>query len=470
MSSVDPGKPDPASQLPNSIEARDQRSVIHGLTNLKEHLERGPLVIESGHGVWVKDIHGREYIEGMSGLWCISLGYGQKRLVAAAAKQMEKLAYYHLTNHSGHVPVIELAEKLLAIAPLPMSHVWFANSGSEANDSAARLSWYYWNAVGRPEKRKFIAHRQAYHGNTIAAASLSGVSYAHERFNLPLDGFLHIECPDPLRNALPGESEEAYAKRLVDDLEALILEEGPETIAAFFTEPIMAAGGVVVPPRGYFDGVQALLKKYDILLVCDEVVTAFGRTGKMFGATTMGLKPDLLVCAKALSSAYIPISALLVNQKIFDAIVEQSGEVGVFGLTMTYSGHPVAAAVALETLAIYEEQDIAGRVARLEDAFIGGLKRRFADHPLIGEVRGCGLLAGVQLVRSKSPLAYFAPEIGAGRQWAEAAEARGLIVRAIGDTIAICPPMVIDESEIAQLIDLLAAALGDVEEKLTQAG
>lgn len=452
--------------IPNSIEARDQRSVIHGLTNLKDHLERGPMVIESGDGVWVKDVHGKEYIEGMAGLWCVSLGYGQKRLVAAAANQMEKLAYYHLTNHRGHVPVVELAEKLLSIAPVPMSHIWFANSGSEANDSAARIAWYFWNAQGQPEKRKFIAHKQAYHGNTIAAASLSGVSYAHERFNLPLEGFLHIECPEYMRNGSPGESEEDYAKRLVDALEALILEEGPETIAAFFTEPILSAGGVIVPPKGYFEGVQALLRKYDILLVCDEVVAAFGRTGKMFGSTTMGLKPDLLVCAKALSSAYIPISALMVNQRVFDAIVRQSGEVGVFGITLTYSGHPVAAAVALETLAIYEEQDIAGRVARLEDALIGGLRRRFDDHPLIGEVRGRGLLAGVQLVQSKSPRTYFASEIGAGRQWADAAEERGLIVRAIGDTIAICPPMVIDESEIEQLIDRLASALGDVENDL----
>ncbi len=466
MNNANPGHINPPQARPNSIEARDQRSVIHGLTNLKSHLERGPLVIESGRGVWVKDIHGKEYIEGMSGLWCVSLGYGQKRLVAAAAKQMEKLAYYHLTNHRGHVPVVELAEKLLAIAPVPMSHVWFANSGSEANDCAARIAWYYWNAVGKPEKRKFIAHRQAYHGNTIASASLSGVGYAHRRFNLPLDGFLHVACPDYFGGALPGEGEEEFARRLVGDLEVFILQEGPKTIAAFFTEPILAAGGVIVPPAGYFDGVQALLKKYDILLVCDEVVTAFGRTGAMFGSTTMGLRPDLLVCAKGLSSAYVPISALLVGERIFEAMVRQSDEVGVFGLTMTYSGHPVAVAVALEAIAIYEEEDIPGRVRRLEDALIGGLKRRLGDHPFVGEIRGRGLLAGVQLVRSKSPRAFFPPELGAGRQWAEAAERHGLIVRAIGDTIAICPPLVIDESEIGALIDRLAAGLGDVEDQL----
>jgi 4-aminobutyrate--pyruvate transaminase len=466
MNNADPGPWVAPGDRPNSIEARDRRSVVHGLTNLKTHLERGPMVIESGRGVWVRDNAGKAYIEGMSGLWCVSLGWGEKRLVAAASRQMEKLAYYHLTNHRGHAPVVELAEKLLAIAPVPMSHVWFANSGSEANDCAARLAWYYWNAVGKPEKRKFISHRQAYHGNTIATASLSGVGYAHRAFNLPLEGFLHVACPDFFAGALPGESEEQFARRLLADIESLILREGPETIAAFFAEPVLAAGGVIVPPGGYFDGLQGLLKKYDILLVCDEVVTAFGRIGAMFGATVMGLRPDLLVCAKGLSSAYIPISAVMMNERIFAAAVMQSDEIGVFGLTMTYSGHPVAAAVALEALSIYEEEDIAGRVRRLEDAFIGGLRRRLGDHSLVGEIRGCGLLAGVQLVRSKAPKAFFPPDFGAGRQWAEAAETRGLLVRAIGDTIALCPPLVITESEIAELIDRLAMALGDVEHQL----
>jgi 4-aminobutyrate--pyruvate transaminase len=467
MNNADPGPLVAPGDRPNSIEARDRRSVVHGLTNLKTHLERGPMIIDSGRGVWVTDNNGKDYIEGMSGLWCVSLGWGEKRLVAAAGRQMEKLAYYHLTNHRGHAPVVELAEKLLSIAPVPMSHVWFANSGSEANDCAARLAWYYWNAVGKPEKWKFISHRQAYHGNTIATASLSGVGYAHRAFNLPLDGFLHVACPDFFAGAVPGESEEDFAKRLLAEIEALILREGPETVAAFFTEPVLAAGGVIVPPRGYFDGLQALLRKYDILLVCDEVVTAFGRIGAMFGATVMGLCPDLLVCAKGLSSAYIPISAVMMNERIFAAAVRQSDEVGVFGLTMTYSGHPVAAAVALEALSIYEKEDIPGRAKRLEDALIGGLRRRLGDHPFVGEIRGRGLLAGVQLVRSKAPKAFFPPDFGAGRQWAEAAETRGLLVRAIGDAIAICPPLIISESEIAELIERLAMALGDVEDRLT---
>ena len=451
---------------PNSLEARDAHSVIHGLTNLKRHLDRGPVVIERGHGVWVTDTNGKEYIEAMSGLWCISLGYGQQRLVDAATRQMEKLAYYPLINHKSHAPVIELAEKLLAIAPVPMSRVWFSNSGSEGNDCAVRLAWYYWNAVGKPQKHKIISHQQSYHGNTIAAASLSGVAYNHERFNLPLPGFLHVPCPHHYRHAQPGESEDAYLKRLISGIESLIVREGPETIAAFFTEPVIAAGGIIVPPAYYFTELQKLLKRHDILLVCDEVVTAFGRIGDMFGATTMGLAPDMLVCAKGLSSAYIPISALMVNQRIFEAMARQSDELGIFGLTMTYSGHPVAAAVAREAIRIYEEGDIPARVRRLETPFLGGL-RKLASHSLVGEVRGKGLLAGVELVRDKRTHEPFARSQRVGPLCAELAEKHGLIVRAIGDTIAFCPPLVINEHEISELLTRFKTALDETAAALS---
>ena len=444
---------------PDSLEARDARSVIHGLTNLKLHAERGATVIERGRGVWVSDNHGKDYIEAMSGLWCIALGYGNERLAEVAARQMKTLAYYPLTNHKSHPPVIELAEKLLAMAPVPMSHVWFASTGSEANDCAVRLAWYYWNAVGKPGKRKFIAHKLAYHGNTIATASLSGVNYAHERFNLPLPGFLHVATPHHLRNARAGESEDQFTDRLIADIEQLIAREGADTIAAFFTEPVMAAGGIVVPPRGYLEKLNNLLIKNDILLVCDEVVTAFGRIGEMFGSTTtMQLKPDMLVCAKALSSAYIPISALIMNERIYSAIARQSDELGVFGLTMTYSGHPVAAAVALEALRIYDEMDVVARVRKLEAAFLGGLNR-LLEHPLVGEVRGRGLLAGVELMHNTEWRTPFDPKLKAGPLCARIAEENGLIVRAIGDTIAFCPPLIISEDEIAEMLVRFRKAL-----------
>ncbi len=451
---------------PDTLETRDTRSVIHGLTNLKRHLEIGPTVIESGHGVWVRDNHGREYIEAMSGLWCIALGYGDKRLAAVAARQMEQLAYYPLISHKSHPQAIELAEKLLAIAPVPMSRVWFANSGSEANDCAIRLAWYYWNAVGKPGKRKVMAHQQSYHGNTIATASLSGVAYNHQGFNLPLPGFLHVACPHYYRGGQAGESEAAYTQRLLAALEARIEAEGADTIAAFFTEPVIAAGGVIMPPAGYFDGLQKLLKKHDILLVCDEVVTGFARTGNMFGATTMNLLPDMLVCAKALSSAYIPISALLVNERIFTAMARQSDELGSFGLTMTYCGHPVASAVAREAIRIYEEEDFPARVRRLETPFLGGL-RGLATHPLVGEVRGLGLLAGVELVRDKNTHEPFAKNQKIGAICAALCEKHGLMLRAIGDTLALCPPLVISETEIEELLARLRLALDETAATLS---
>ncbi|MEY2620644.1 MAG: hypothetical protein RIT26_464 [Pseudomonadota bacterium] len=436
------------SSIPSSLSlaARDAQAVVHGLTNLSVHAQRGASVIESGHGVWVRDIEGREYIEAMSGLWCIALGYGNERLADVAQRQMKQLAYYPLTNHKSHPPVIALAEKLLSIAPAPMSRIWFASTGSEANDCAARLSWYYWNAMGQPQKRQFISHQLAYHGNTIASASLSGVSYAHERFNLPLPGFLHVTTPHYTRHAQPGESEDAFSDRLLADIERLIDVQGAHTIAAFFVEPVMGAGGIVVPPARYYQRLQALLKAHDILLVCDEVVTAFGRTGEMFGSTTMKLQPDLLVCAKALSSAYIPISALMIGPRVYEAIERQSGELGLFGLTMTYSGHPVASAVALETLRIYEEEGIVGHVRAVSPAFLSGL-HALASHPQVKEVRGIGLLAGVELLP------------GQGRECARLAEEEGLIVRAIGDTIAFCPPLVISDAEVQELLRRFARSL-----------
>lgn len=451
---------------PNSLEARDVASVVHGLTNLSEHARCGPLVLEHGRGVWVTDTSGRNYIEGMGGLWCLSLGYGEGRLVEAATRQMERFAYGHLTNHRSHPPVIELAEALLDRAPVPMSHVWFASTGSEAIDCAVRLAWYYWDAVGQPERRKFIAHRRAYHGNTVAAASLTGAGYAHDGFGLPLPGFLHVTCPDFFAEAWPSEDEAAFTARLLADVEKVISAEGPETIAAFFAEPVMAAGGVVVPPAGYFEGLQAILRRHDILLVADEVVTAFGRIGTLFGCEAATLAPDMLVCAKALSGAYFPISALLLNARIYDAMRAQSERLSLFGLTMTYSGHPVGAAVAREALRIYEERALSARVATLESRFVGGLRAALERTGIVAEVRGRGLLAGVQLAEDRETRRIFTAAARVGPRVAEAAAARGLLVRAIGDTIAICPPLIISEEEIDLLIERLAGAVDDVASEL----
>ena len=446
--------------LPNSPEARDIASVIHGLTNLKTHQEKGPLIIESGEGVRVTDNTGRSYIEAMAGLWCASLGYDETRLMDAALTQMHRLPYSHLTDHKGHMPVVELAEKLLSIAPVPMARVWFSNSGSEGNDSALRLVWYYWQALDQPQRNKIISHDNAYHGNTIATACLSGTANSHSGFGLPLPGFLKVTCPHHYRHGQPGESEEEFATRLAAQLEVLILAQGPETIAAFFTEPIIAAGGVIVPPPTYFNKLQAVLQKYDILLIADEVVTGFGRTGNMFATTTMALAPDMIVCAKALSGAYFPISALMIGERILDAMLIQAERHGTFGLSLTYSGHPVGAAVAREAIRIYEERNIIAHIRAMEPHMLGGLAA-LADHPLVGNVRGMGLLAGVELVADKKSHAAFDPTLRVGPRCAAMAQEHGLLVRAIGDTIAFCPPLIIDESEIASLLSSFRTALDD---------
>mgnify|MGYP000314223926 CR=1 FL=1 len=444
--------------MPNSIDssslsARDAQAVVHGLTNLAVHAQRGASVIESGHGVWVRDVQGREYIEAMSGLWCIALGYGNERLADVAQRQMKQLAYYPLTHHKSHPPVIALAEKLLSIAPAPMSRIWFASTGSEANDCAARLSWYYWNALGQPQRRQFISHKLAYHGNTIASASLSGVKYAHERFNLPLPGFHHVTTPHHARHAQPGESEEAFSDRLIADIERLIEAQGAHTIAAFFVEPVMGAGGIVVPPARYYERLQALLKQHDILLVCDEVVTAFGRTGEMFGSTTMKLQPDLLVCAKALSSAYIPISALMIGPRVYEAIERQSGELGMFGLTMTYSGHPVACAAAIATLDLMKDENLFARAGQkgrvLGDAMHSALK----GLPNVISIRTLGLAGAVELASIAGSPGKRAYDIFMD------CFHKGVWVRPAGENIVICPPYIVEDAHIDQIVQTVADSI-----------
>ncbi|MBT7232732.1 MAG: aminotransferase class III-fold pyridoxal phosphate-dependent enzyme, partial [Rhodospirillaceae bacterium] len=294
---------------PNSLAARDIASLLHPYTNLKTHQEDGPFVVTRGDGIYVYDDDGKPYIEAMAGLWCTALGFGNERLVETAASAMRDLPFYHGFNGKSHPAAIELAEKLLQISPVPMSKVFFANSGSEANDTAIKLVWYINNARGRPNKKKIISRQKAYHGVTVAAASLTGLPANQRDFDIPIDGILHTDCPHYYRYGEAGESEEDFASRCADNLEQLILAEGPDTVAAFFAEPVMGAGGVLVPPASYFEKIQAILKKYDILFIVDEVICGFGRTGNMFGTQTYNLAPDMISFAKALSSAYVPISA-----------------------------------------------------------------------------------------------------------------------------------------------------------------
>ncbi|HSK38500.1 MAG TPA: aspartate aminotransferase family protein [Arenibaculum sp.] len=433
---------------------------MHPYTNLRTHEEHGPLVVTRGEGVYVFDEDGRRYLEGMAGLWCTALGFNEERLVEAAARQMRRLPFYHGFTGKAHDPGIELAERLVGLAPVPMSKAFFANSGSEANDTAVKLVWYYNNALGRPEKKKVIARHKGYHGVTVAAASLSGLPANHRAFDLPIAGFLHTTCPHHYRFGKPDESEEAFATRCAEDLEALILEQGPETVAAFFAEPVMGAGGVLVPPATYFEKIQAVLRRYDVLLVADEVICGFGRTGAMWGSETFGLRPDIMTMAKALSSAYLPISAVLITDPIYQAVKRQSDEVGTFGHGYTYSGHPVAAAVALETLRIYEDRDLIAHVRRVAPRLQDGL-RRLAGHPLVGEVSGTGLIAGVELVADRAERRAFEPRQAVGPALVRFAQEHGVILRAMGDRIGFSPPLVIGEEEIGELVGGFARALDD---------
>ncbi len=399
---------------PNSIEARDVAHVLHPYTNAIVHEKEGPLVISHGDGIYVVDNEGNRYIEGLGGLFCASLGFSEKRLVDAAIDQMQKLPFYHSFGGKSHETAIELAERLIALAPVPMSKVFFANSGSEANDTAVKIIWYYHNAIGKPAKKKIISRMRAYHGVTVAAASLTGLPNNHRAFDLPIEGILHTDCPHYYRYANPGETEEEFATRCAESLEQMILREGPDTVGAFFAEPLMASGGCIVPPPTYYEKIQAVLRKYDVLFVADEVICGFGRTGNMFGCETFGIQPDMISMAKQLSAAYQPISALMLNEKVYRAIASESGAIGTFGHGFTYGGHPVATAVAVETLKIYEERDIVGHVRSIMPGFQAGM-RELGNHPLVGEARGTGLIATLEVVRDKATEGAIRSFAGCGR-------------------------------------------------------
>lgn len=451
--------------IANSIEARDVANLVHMQTNLRRHQQEGPLVIERGEGCRVFDNSGRDYIEAVAGLWCASLGFNSERLAKVAYEQMRRLGYYHLYRHRSTEPAIALAEELLKIAPVPMARVVFQCSGSEANDTAIKLAWYYWHAVGKPRRTKIIARHMAYHGNTCAAVSLSGKPDMHAGFGLPFANFKHTEFPHYYRRHEPGETEAEFSTRMANALEKLIEEEGPDTIAAFFAEPVMGAGGGILPPQGYFAKIQDVLRKYDILFIADEVICGFARTGEMWGCQTFGIRPDMLTSAKALSAAMQPISAVLINQRVHEAMLAQSDKFGNFAHGYTYAGHPVAAAVALEVQKIYAELDIVARAKRLGPVLqsaLGELK----THPLVADVRGAGLILGMELMQDGKRRIPFDSALRVGARVDGAAARHGLILRVIGDRLVFAPPLVIEADEICEIGRRLRRSLDDVADDL----
>ncbi len=441
--------------LPNS-QTRDLEALLHPYANSPALRETGLQIITRGEGVRVFDDSGKPFIEAMSGLWCAGLGFSDQELVDAAKEQMDKLPYYHLFGNKSHEPAVELAEKIKELAP-GMARVFYQSSGSEANETQIKMIWYYNNALGRPEKKKIISRKKGYHGVTIVSASMTGLPYNHMDFDLPVDRILHAGTPHHWKEAVTGESELEFSARLAAELEAQIIAEGPDTVAAFIAEPVMGAGGVLVPPQGYFEAIGPVLEKYDILLIADEVICGFGRTGEWFGSQTLGMKPTSMSMAKQLTAGFAPLSAVAINQDMADVIEGHSGKLGTFGHGFTYGGHPMGCAVGVKALEIYQRRNIVGHVQSLAPKFEAHLAR-LAEHPLVGEYRSLGLMGALEMVPNASAKGFDTPgKVGA--KMAAELVARGVIVRAVVDSIVMCPPMIITADELDEMFAPMEEAL-----------
>jgi L-2,4-diaminobutyrate transaminase len=452
----------------STVEEADRRFVFHPFTQLGKHEEKGsPSVIVTGSGARVQDLHGRSYIDGMAGLWCVNVGYGRLELAEAMRVHAERLGYYHAFSSMGTDTPGLLAERIIEMAPPGMSKVFFGCTGSDANDTQVKLVWFYNNVLGRPEKKKIIARSRGYHGVSVVSASLTGLAGVHDGFDLPLPMIRHTTAPHRLWEAQPGMTDEAFAQKLAGDLEELILAEGPETVAAFIAEPVMGAGGVIVPPATYFECIQAVLRRYDVLMIADEVITAFGRLGRWFGSELFAIEPDLITIAKGLTSGYFPLSGCIVSDRIWRVLVDGSTS-GPFGHGYTYSAHPLAAAVAMANLDVIENDGLLAQAAQRGALLNSLLREAFVDHPLVGEVRGTGLIAALEFVSHRDPAQRFEPGLKVGARVAQRCLELGLITRALpaADTISFSPPFVITEDEIGELVRITREAVDGVAGEL----
>ena len=405
----------------------------------------------------------------MAGLWCASLGFNNKRLADAATRQYEQLGFYHSFYGRTNDQAAKLTKKLVELTGVENGKAYFATSGSEANETMVKFAWLYHAARGKPTKRKIIARDRAFHGSTIVASSMCGLEMMHREFGLPLPGFLHTLCPNGYRVRLEGESDPAFVARLALELERMILREGPDTIAAFIAEPVNAGGGIIVPPQGYFPAIQAVLAKYDILCLDDEVVCGFGRTGHWFGKEAVGMKPHMMALAKGITSSYFPMSAVIVAPEIYEAIERYNAGGTSLGHGFTNAGHPVGAAIALETIAIYEEMDVASHVRRVGDLLGARLRRACAGSPIVGEVRGIGLMWAAELVEDVKTGAPFSQARQIGAYFQAAAHERGLVVRSMRDIVGFSPPLIIDEETVEEIGSKFEATLRHVEEQFKAA-
>lgn len=444
------------------LERLDQQSQFHPFTGINDLKREGPTVMVSGQGVRVRDARGQDYLDGMAGLWCVNLGYGRSEIVEAITRQSERMSFFHTFNGMTTDVVAECAAELLKRAPVPMARVFFGASGSDANETQLKLIWVYNNLRGKPEKKKIIARWNSYHGSGVATASLTGLPGMHTYFDLPKGPVVHVSAPYYYKKAPEGMSERDFSRSLARELEEVIEREGADTIAAFFAEAVMGAGGLIPPPEGYFEEIQAILTKHDILLVADEVVSGFGRLGTYWGSQTYGYTPDLITSAKGVTSGYFPMSACFISPKVWDVIEAGAGDLGVFGHGYTYSAHPVGAAAALAALRLIDELDVVRNVADVGPYLMAGLRDRLGQHAHVGDIRGKGLMVGIELAKDRATKESFPPANRTGREVLKAAAKRGLITRALGDTLVFAPPLVINRAEVDELVDKFALAVGDV--------
>jgi putrescine---pyruvate transaminase len=438
-----------------SLQRRDSAHYLHPFTDTQQLSEQGARIITRGDGIYIWDSEGNKILDGMSGLWCVNVGYGRKELVDAAAKQMTDLPYYNSFFNTSVIPAIELAELLTEITPPQFNHFFLGNSGSEGNDTILRMVRRYWDIKGQHQKKTFIARKNAYHGSTVAAASLGGMDYMHEQGDLPIPGIVHIDQPYYLEHGA-GMTPEAFALKSAGWLEEKILELGAENIGAFIGEPVQGAGGVIIPPSGYWQEIERICNKYDVLLVSDEVICGFGRLGTWFGCEYFGYKPDLMTFAKGVTSGYIPLGGVAVGDRVAKVLIEEGGD---FNHGYTYSGHPVACAVAIENIHLLQQEKIIEHVAQEAAPY---LKERFlslADHPIVGLAETCGLVAGLVLMSDKNKQTLFDTESTVGMICRGHCFSNGVIMRAVGDRMIIAPPLVITKKEIDEMIELIRLSL-----------
>lgn len=457
-------------KLTNDLETLDRAHVFHPSTHLGQ-FARGDApsrIVTGGEGVYITDRDGKRSLDGFAGLYCVNIGYGRAEVAQAIAEQAHKLAYYHAYVGHSNEPVIKLSERIVRKAGMGMSRVYYGLSGSDANETNIKLVWYYNNVLGRPEKKKIISRQRGYHGSGVMTGSLTGLAVFHNAFDLPKAPILHTTCPHAYWNAHEGESEAEFSQRCADELEALILAEGPDTVAAFIGEPAMGTGGLIPAPEGYWPAVQKVLDKYDILLIADEVVTAFGRTGQYFGSHTYDIKPDLITIAKGLTSAYLPLSGVIVGERVWKVLEQGTDDLGPIGHGWTYSAHPVCAAAANANLDIVDGEDLTGNARDVGAYLQKRLHETFDDHPMVGEVRGVGLMAALEFVADKANKTRFEPGQTVGPKVSAACLEEGLIARAMphGDILGFAPPLIITREEVEKLVGMARRAVDTVYRQL----